>query len=119
MLTIALASFSLGISSLMERTSAASLAVIALLIFSFVAAALCSHVIFDDPAWMGLSPFRAMERVGDYLLPPVPQQVAGLGDLDMSTKEIPIAFAWQSLWAWTGFGLLLLWWRVRKVEVVS
>ncbi|MHC4954254.1 MAG: ABC transporter permease [Planctomycetota bacterium] len=118
-LTAALTSISLGISSLMDRTNTASLAVFGVLVIASIAARICANVVFDNNAWLAINPFLAMQRVAHELLPIVPKAIVNMGGLENISKTIPLAAAWQSLVAWTGTGLLLFGWRVRNVEVVT
>ena len=112
LITVALASFSLGISSLMDRTTAASMLVFCVVIFPVIAVNAAYGSVFTNPAWLALDPFNSIVRIGHELLPPTAGQT-------IDAYDIPLANAWQSLAGWTAAGLLMLGWRIRNVEVVT
>jgi len=112
LITVACTSIALGISSLMERTNAASMLVFCVLVFPMIVVNASYPSVFTDPTWLAIDPFNAMVRIEHELLPPVADSTA-------NAYQIPLAAAWQSILAWTGAGLLILGWRIRNVEVVT
>jgi ABC-type transport system involved in multi-copper enzyme maturation permease subunit len=118
MLTVCLTSMSLGVSSLMERTNAASLVLFGLCIFATVAAHVLAREIFDDPAYFAIDPFLCAQAIGNDLLPAMPSMI-NLSEVSAESQELAPTSAWWGLTAWAAGGLFVLWWRVRKVEVVE
>ena len=113
-----LTAVSLGVSSLLERTNAASLVVFGLFLFAGVAAQACVRLVFEDPAYFAIDPFLCAQSIGDHLLPARPVML-GVAEVSSNAQELPVGAACWGLAAWSGGGLFLLWWRVRKVEVVE
>jgi len=113
-----LTAVALGISSLMERTNAASLVAFGLIIFATVAAQACVRLVFEDPAWFAIDPFLCAQSIGNSLLPEMPG-VLQMSDVSYDARELSVETAWCGLAAWTAAGLLVLWRAVRRVEVVE
>ncbi|MHC4448804.1 MAG: ABC transporter permease [Planctomycetota bacterium] len=118
MLTVCLTSMSLGVSSLMERTNAASLVLFGLCIFATVAAHVLAREIFEDPAYFAIDPFLCAQAIGNDLLPAMPSMI-NLSEVSTESQELAPTTAWWGLSVWAATGLFVLWLRVRKVEVVE
>ncbi|MEM8884396.1 MAG: ABC transporter permease subunit [Planctomycetota bacterium] len=118
-LTLALASISLGISSLVERSNIASLALFGLLLFATVFSNATVELITEDPRWYALDPFYSAQAVAHHLLPEIPKLDLPARALPRQALQIPLSVAWSSLAGWTALGVGLLVWRVRRVEVVE
>jgi ABC-type transport system involved in multi-copper enzyme maturation permease subunit len=117
-LTVCVTSIALGVSSVMERTNAASLVVFGIIIFTAAAAQAVVSLVVDDPAWFAIDPFLCTQSIGNALLPALPDTL-NLSDVASDAQALPSRAAGWGLALWTGAGLLLLWWRVRRVEVVE
>lgn len=113
-LLLPLAAISLGVSALSERPNYAALGTIGIAILSWVLATVFAGEIFRDSAWHALSPFSCTNRIAAYYLSDSPP--AGFPG---SVQGLPIGTAWLGVAGWTAFGLSLLAWRIRNVEVVE
>ncbi|MHC4939231.1 MAG: ABC transporter permease [Planctomycetota bacterium] len=118
-LTVSMAAISLGVSSLVERSNAASLALFGVIILSVVGSHTMVRLVTHDENWYALNPFAATQRIADELLPPLPRLQLPVSPIPQTAKSIALPVAWWSLISWGAAGIVLLWWRIRKVEVVE
>jgi ABC-2 type transport system permease protein len=109
-----LTSVALGVSSVADRPTHASLFFLGLMVLSAALAAWLSR--FLGPPWQALNPYSCVQRVGVALLD-VPERT--LFRTPRPLLEMPVGWAWAGLGVWPGAGLLLLVARIRRVEVVT
>jgi ABC-type transport system involved in multi-copper enzyme maturation permease subunit len=111
------ASMSLGVSSLLRRTTYAGLAFLGTVMLAWAGAeALAASL--RDPSWYALSPLSVVVRIGSDLLP-IPELGGRMSFPHFRLRQMDPALAWLGAAAWTAGGLAILSWRVRNVEVVS
>jgi len=110
---IPLSAVMLGVSSLMRRANHAALLFFAIFMPLHGISALLAHT-FHDPAWLALSPERAVQAISNHVLP-LPRELI----LRRGRPLPPIGIAWTSLGLWTAVGLAVLLGRIRRVEVVT
>ena len=118
LISVLLATVGLAISSLVERTNTATIAIFGVLIIAAGMAPLTARHILNDPVWNALDPFMAMQAIGNDILPAMPR-LPNMKDLSERAKDLPMHAAWTSIACWTGIGLAVLILRIRKVEVVT
>jgi ABC-2 type transport system permease protein len=104
----------LAISSLMQRTSHASLLFFGVILPVQVIATILAHQVFEDPNWLALSPKECVDAISRNFLP-MPEMFSE-GPL---RPRLAQGWAWGGLAAWTAAGLAVLVTRIRKVEVVQ
>ena len=109
----------LAISSLVERTNTATIAIFGVLVIAAGMAPITARFILEDPAWHALNPFNAVQTIANDILPPMPGALPNFEDVSRNAKAIPLTAAWVSIACWTGAGLAVLIMRIRKVEVVT
>jgi len=117
-LTLVLTLFSLAVSSLLERKNAASLTVFGGL-FMVGAVSGILMPLFGSPAWMAINPVAAAQAIGTDALPALPTAGISLPSVKSEIALIPVGAAWASLAAWGAVSAIVLFWRIRKVEVVQ
>ena len=117
-LTLVLTLFSLAVSSLVERKNAASLSVFGGL-FMVGAVSGILVLLFDSHAWAAINPVAAAQTIGTAALPALPTSGIDLPRMDSDIALIPVSRAWISLATWGVVSLAVLFWRIRKVEVVQ
>jgi ABC-type transport system involved in multi-copper enzyme maturation permease subunit len=117
-LTLVLTLFSLAVSSLVERKNAASLSVFGGLLLVGAVSLILSRL-FESTAWMAMNPVAAAQTIGADALPSLAGGGTNLPSVDLTVASIPVVRAWMSLACWGGVSLLVLFWRIRKVEVVQ
>ncbi len=121
LISVVLATGGLAISSLVERSNTATIAIFGAIFITAGMAPICAKLIFNDPTWNALDPFVAMQAIGNDILPRLPSlpSMINVQDVPGRAKDLPLAVAWTSIACWTGAGLALLTLRIRKVEVVT
>jgi ABC-type transport system involved in multi-copper enzyme maturation permease subunit len=117
-LTFVLTMFSLAVSSLVERKNAASLTVFGVL-FMVGAVAGILVLLLESPVWMAVNPVAAAQAIGADALPKAPTEGVNLPSVDPRVALIPVSSAWKSLAVWATVSVAVLFWRIRKVEVVQ
>jgi ABC-type transport system involved in multi-copper enzyme maturation permease subunit len=109
---VVLSAIALAVSSLMRKTTHAVLLTFGLLFFALTIANILSHGVFDDPAWLAISPGECVRRVAQEFLP-YPEVI------NIRESGLAMGTAWLGLAAWTGASLAILVAKVRRVEVVA
>jgi hypothetical protein len=110
---VVLSSIALASSSLCERSQFGTFLCIALLMVSgFIGGTLAG--VLEEPAFAMIAPTEALMRVAMDVVP-VPVQVTPVDYL----VGVDASAAWTSLAVWTAASLLVLFVRIRKVEVVT
>jgi len=104
----------LAISSLMQRTSHASLLFFGVILPVQVIATILAYQVFDDANWLALSPKECVDAISREFLP-MPEMFRQ----GSFRPRLSQGWAWGGLAAWTGAGLAVLVARIRKVEVVQ
>ena len=107
-------SISIGVSSLTERPTYAALFLLGVGVLTTGLSHFLSHVL-DNPAWLAVSPWACVHRIGLDLLP-VPSM---LSDDTKYLEELKVATAWTGFGLWTALSLGTLVARIRRVEVVT
>jgi hypothetical protein len=109
-----LTSIALGVSSLTERPTYAALFLLGVGVLTTGLSHFLSNV-FHDPAWLAVSPWACVHRIGLDLLP-VPSM---LSDDTKYLEELKVQTAWTGFGLWTALSLGTLVARIRRVEVVT
>jgi len=118
-LSVLLTSVGLAVSSLVERTNTATLAIFGVFVIVAGMAPITARFIIKDPEWNALNPFIAIQAIAHDLLPTVRAELLEFGGLSRRAKVVSLDAAWLSVAAWTVGGFALLFARIRKVEVVT
>jgi ABC-type transport system involved in multi-copper enzyme maturation permease subunit len=113
---VLLTSLSLGVSSLTERPTYAALFLLGLASVVTGVAHILAEAALNDPAWLALSPFTCLHRIG---LDLVPFSSPIADEMTASIEALPLRNAWLGFGAWTAVSLGTLFVRVRRVEVVT
>ncbi len=111
---VLLTSISLGVSSLTERPTYAALFLLGVAVLTTGLSHFLSHVL-RDPAWLAVSPWACVHRIGLDLLPVPPQ----FGSDTAYLEALKVRGAWTGFGLWTALSLGTLVARVRRVEVVT
>ena len=119
LISVLLTCVGLAVSSLVERTNTATIAIFGLLVIVAGMAPITARFILEDPVWYALNPFNAVQTIANDILPPMPAALPNFEDVSRRAKQIPLGAAWFSVACWTGVGLAVLVLRIRKVEVVT
>ena len=109
-----LTSIALGVSSMTERPTYAALFLLGVAVLSAGLSHFLSHVL-RDPAWLAVSPWGCVHRIGLDLLPVPPQLSSDTAYLE----ALKVPTAWTGFGLWTALSLGTLVARIRRVEVVT
>jgi len=112
---VVLTAISLGVSSVIERPSYAALLTLGTVGLAAGLGALLAAQVFHDPAWLALSPWACVQRLGMELL----QLPERLQFEDRLLRGLSMRWAWTGFWGWSIAGFAVLVARVRRVEVVT
>lgn len=115
LLATLLVSVALGVSACTDRPNYASLIFLGVMAFTWVAAMGLALGHAKESAWFALSPVAATLRIIYDLFP----DAGALRRLALRINRLDLGLAWATWAAWTAAAQLLLFWKVRRVEVVS
>ena len=118
-LSVLVTSVGLAVSSLVERTNTATIAIFGVFVIVAGMAPITARFILEDPEWNALNPFIAIQAIANDLLPTVPTELLQFGSLSRRAKAISLDASWLSVAVWTVGGLAFLFARIRKVEVIT
>lgn len=105
-------SIALGVSSVTERPTYASLFLLGIVVLT---SGLAFHLRELDSTWLAISPYACVQRIGIDLVEVPARARSGSLFLD----ALPVREAWIGAGVWTAVGLGALFLRVRRVEVVT